>query len=102
MPTDNPVNEGETRLRSEAIREVVGVFDDPGAREEAVFALETHGFDRAAFNLSWPPLPCFNMRVLATSGYAGSTIFSRCRRSGIRLNELGKTAEPVPKTLSAS
>ena len=35
----------------EAIREVVGVFDDPGALEEAVFALETHGFNRAAFSL---------------------------------------------------
>jgi hypothetical protein len=85
----------------EAIREVVGVFDDPGALEEAVFALETHGFDRAAFSVLAAP-PLLQHAVLATSGYAGSTIFSRCRRSGIRLNELGKTAEPVPKTLSAS
>ena len=36
---------------AEAIREVVGVFDDPEALEAAVFALETHGFDRAAFSL---------------------------------------------------
>jgi hypothetical protein len=36
---------------AEAIREVVGVFNDPEAFEEAVFALETHGFDRAAFSL---------------------------------------------------
>jgi hypothetical protein len=36
---------------AEAIREVVGVFDDSEALEEAVFALETHGFDRAAFSL---------------------------------------------------
>jgi hypothetical protein len=36
---------------AEAIREVVGVFDDPEALEEAVFVLETHGFDRAAFSL---------------------------------------------------
>lgn len=33
------------------IREVVAVFDDAKALEEAVFALETHGFDRAAFSL---------------------------------------------------
>ena len=33
----------------EAIREVVGVFDDPGALEEAVFALETHGFKSRGF-----------------------------------------------------
>jgi hypothetical protein len=36
---------------AEAIREVVGVFDDPEALDGAVFALETHGFDRAAFSL---------------------------------------------------
>jgi hypothetical protein len=36
---------------AEAIREVVGVFDDPEALEQAVFALETHGIDRAAFSL---------------------------------------------------
>jgi hypothetical protein len=36
---------------AEAIREVVGVFDDPEALEEAVFVLETYGFDRAAFSL---------------------------------------------------
>lgn len=33
------------------IREVVAVFDDPKALEDAVFALETSGFDRAAFSL---------------------------------------------------
>jgi hypothetical protein len=36
---------------SETIREVVAVFDGPQALEEAVFALETHGFDRAAFSV---------------------------------------------------
>jgi hypothetical protein len=36
---------------AKAIREVVAVFDNPEALEEAVFALETHGFDRAAFSL---------------------------------------------------
>jgi hypothetical protein len=39
----------------EAIREVIGVFDNPGALQEAVFALETHGFDRAAFSLLAAP-----------------------------------------------
>ncbi len=33
------------------IREVVAAFDDAEALERAVFALETHGFDRAAFSL---------------------------------------------------
>jgi hypothetical protein len=33
------------------VREAVGVFDDPETLEGAVFALETHGFDRAAFSL---------------------------------------------------
>jgi hypothetical protein len=33
------------------IREAVAVFDDQQKLEEAVFALETHGFDRAAFSL---------------------------------------------------
>jgi hypothetical protein len=33
------------------IREAVAVFDDAQALERAVFALETHGFDRAAFSL---------------------------------------------------
>jgi hypothetical protein len=33
------------------IREVVAVFDDAEALEDAVFDLETHGFDRAAFSL---------------------------------------------------
>jgi hypothetical protein len=33
------------------IREIVALFDDAKALEEAVFALETHGFDRAAFSL---------------------------------------------------
>jgi hypothetical protein len=32
-------------------REVVAVFDGPDALEEAVFDLETHGFDRAAFSV---------------------------------------------------
>jgi hypothetical protein len=36
---------------SEKIREVVAVFDDAKALEEAVFILETHGFDRAAFSV---------------------------------------------------
>jgi hypothetical protein len=36
---------------SETIREVVAVFDDTKALEQAVFALETHGFDRAAFSV---------------------------------------------------
>jgi hypothetical protein len=33
------------------IREVVGVFDKAESLEDAVFELETHGFDRAAFSL---------------------------------------------------
>ena len=33
------------------IREAVAMFDDPEKLEEAVFALETRGFDRAAFSL---------------------------------------------------
>lgn len=33
------------------VREVVAVFDDTGTLEAAVFALETRGFDRAAFSL---------------------------------------------------
>jgi hypothetical protein len=33
------------------IHEVVGVFGDPEALERAVFALETRGFDRAAFSV---------------------------------------------------
>lgn len=36
---------------SDRIREVVAVFDEAQALEDAVFALETHGFDRAAFSL---------------------------------------------------
>jgi hypothetical protein len=36
---------------SSGIREVVAVFDDAKALEDAVFELETHGFDRAAFSL---------------------------------------------------
>jgi hypothetical protein len=36
---------------AQAIREAVAVFDDPETLERAVFALETHGFDRAAFSL---------------------------------------------------
>lgn len=36
---------------SQAIREVVAVFDDAEDLERAVFELETHGFDRAAFSL---------------------------------------------------
>jgi hypothetical protein len=35
----------------DTIREVVAVFDDAKALDEAVFALETRGFDRAAFSL---------------------------------------------------
>jgi hypothetical protein len=33
------------------IREVVALFDDTTALDAAVYALETHGFDRAAFSL---------------------------------------------------
>jgi hypothetical protein len=33
---------------AQTIREAVAVFDDPETLEDAVFALETHGFDRAA------------------------------------------------------
>ena len=36
---------------SDTIREVVAVFDDTKALEDSVYALETHGFDRAAFSL---------------------------------------------------
>jgi len=36
---------------SDPIREVVAVFDDAETLESAVFDLETHGFDRAAFSL---------------------------------------------------
>jgi hypothetical protein len=36
---------------SAASREVVAVFDSAEALERAVFALETHGFDRAAFSV---------------------------------------------------
>ncbi|MGB8362921.1 MAG: hypothetical protein WCE20_00125 [Rhizomicrobium sp.] len=36
---------------SDTIREVVAVFDDTKALEDAVYALETRGFDRAAFSL---------------------------------------------------
>jgi hypothetical protein len=35
----------------ETIREVVAVFDDADALDDAVNELETHGFDRAAFSL---------------------------------------------------
>jgi hypothetical protein len=36
---------------AQPIREAVAVFDHPETLEEAVFAFETHGFDRAAFSL---------------------------------------------------
>ena len=36
---------------STQLREVVAVFDDVKALENAVFELETHGFDRSAFSL---------------------------------------------------
>jgi hypothetical protein len=36
---------------AQTVREAVAVFDDPDTLEAAVFALETHGFDRAAFSL---------------------------------------------------
>jgi hypothetical protein len=36
---------------SKSIREVVAAFDSADALDAAVFALETHGFDRAAFSL---------------------------------------------------
>ncbi len=35
----------------QSIREAVAVFEDAQKLEEAVFALETHGFDRAAFSV---------------------------------------------------
>ena len=35
----------------DAIREVVAVFDGAAALDEAVYALQTRGFDRAAFSL---------------------------------------------------
>lgn len=35
----------------ESIREAVAVFDDTKALDDAVYSLETHGFDRAAFSL---------------------------------------------------
>jgi hypothetical protein len=35
----------------EIVREVVAVFDDTDALDNAVYALETRGFDRAAFSL---------------------------------------------------
>ena len=34
-----------------SIREIVAAFDDPAALDNAVFALETEGFDRAAFSV---------------------------------------------------
>jgi hypothetical protein len=37
---------------SKFVREVFAAFDSADALETAVFALETHGFDRAAFS-SW-------------------------------------------------
>ena len=36
---------------SATYREAVAVFDTAEALDAAVFALETHGFDRAAFSL---------------------------------------------------
>jgi hypothetical protein len=36
---------------SEAIREAVAVFNDAATLDEAVYALETRGFDRAAFSI---------------------------------------------------
>jgi hypothetical protein len=36
---------------SKSIREVVAAFDTSDALDAAVFALETHGFDRAAFSV---------------------------------------------------
>src|SRR5579875_3537300 len=47
-------SEGSTERSSpmtRTIREAVAVFDDAQALERAVFALETHGFDRSAFSL---------------------------------------------------
>jgi hypothetical protein len=35
----------------DTLREVVAVFDDTKALDDAVFALESHGFDRAALSL---------------------------------------------------
>jgi len=43
--------DGDTCMTTRTIREAVAVFDDPQKLEDAVFALETHGFDRAAFSL---------------------------------------------------
>ncbi len=36
---------------TETMREVVAIFDDEGSLDKAVYALETLGFDRAAFSL---------------------------------------------------
>jgi hypothetical protein len=38
-------------MMSDTIREVVAVFDDVEALDTAVYALETRGFDRAAFSV---------------------------------------------------
>ena len=43
--------QGEPSIMARTLREVVAVFPDLPALEQAVFALETHGFDRAAFSL---------------------------------------------------
>lgn len=36
---------------TDKIREAVGVFDDQGSLDDAVYALQTRGFDRAAFSV---------------------------------------------------
>src|SRR5450631_3844215 len=41
----------ESMPMPEAIREVVAAFHDTKALDDAVYALETRGFDRAAFSL---------------------------------------------------
>jgi hypothetical protein len=41
----------ETTILPKTIREVVAAFDDAAALDSAVFDLETHGFDRAAFSV---------------------------------------------------
>ena len=86
----------------EAIREVVGVFDDPGALEKAVFALETHGFDRAAFSLlAAPPLLQHAAPSHERLGRVDDVLAWSEERHPSQ-HKLGRTAEPVPKILSAS
>jgi hypothetical protein len=38
-------------LMANTVREIFGVFDSEGALDDAVYTLETHGFDRAALSI---------------------------------------------------